>query len=97
MRHPIRAGLKPYLRKYREGIKELGMTVEEFSNSYSVPIIVIPLSMRGLSSRLGICISIQRRAWKAKPVASNLNPRYGKIVLIIAQKNLRVDREPVCA
>jgi hypothetical protein len=47
MRHPIRAGLKPYLRKYREGIKELEMTVEEFSNSYSVPIIVIPLSMRG--------------------------------------------------
>lgn len=44
---PDPSRVKTYLRKYREGIKELGMTAQEFSDSYSVPIIVIPLSMRG--------------------------------------------------
>jgi PPOX class probable F420-dependent enzyme len=39
--------VKTYLRKYREGIKDLGMTVQEFSDSYSVPILVTPKSMRG--------------------------------------------------
>ena len=44
---PDPSRVKTYSRKYREGIKELGMTAQEFSASYSVPIIVIPLSMRG--------------------------------------------------
>lgn len=36
-----------YLRKYRKGIKELGMTVEQFSNDYSVAIRIKPTSLRG--------------------------------------------------
>lgn len=36
-----------YLRKYRKGIKELGMTLEQFSNDYSVAIRVKPTSLRG--------------------------------------------------
>jgi PPOX class probable F420-dependent enzyme len=44
---PDPSRVKTYLRKYREGIKDLGMTVQEFSDSYSVPILVTPKSMRG--------------------------------------------------
>ena len=36
-----------YLRKYRKGIKELGMTLEQFSSDYSVAIRVKPTSLRG--------------------------------------------------
>ncbi len=36
-----------YLRKYRKGIKELGMTPESFSKDYSVAIRVTPSSLRG--------------------------------------------------
>ena len=36
-----------YLRKYRRGIKELGMTLEQFSADYSVAIRVKPTSLRG--------------------------------------------------
>ncbi|MFN8413506.1 MAG: TIGR03667 family PPOX class F420-dependent oxidoreductase [Anaerolineales bacterium] len=36
-----------YLRKYREGIKELGMTLEQFSSEYSVAIRIKPTSLRG--------------------------------------------------
>jgi PPOX class probable F420-dependent enzyme len=36
-----------YLRKYRKGIAELGMTPEEFSRQYSVAIRVKPTSTRG--------------------------------------------------
>ena len=36
-----------YLRKYRKGIKELGMTLEQFSNDYSVAIRIKPTSLRG--------------------------------------------------
>ncbi|MGH7769958.1 MAG: TIGR03667 family PPOX class F420-dependent oxidoreductase [Candidatus Binatia bacterium] len=39
--------VEQYLRKYRPGIKELGMTVVDFSQAYSVPILVSPHSMRG--------------------------------------------------
>jgi PPOX class probable F420-dependent enzyme len=39
--------IKTYLRKYREGIKSLKMTVEEFAQTYSVPILVTPSAMRG--------------------------------------------------
>jgi PPOX class probable F420-dependent enzyme len=41
--------VKTYLRKYREDIKHLGMSVEEFSHSYSVPILVTPQSIRGFA------------------------------------------------
>ena len=36
-----------YLRKYREGIKSLDMTVAEFSATYKVPILVTPKALRG--------------------------------------------------
>jgi hypothetical protein len=36
-----------YLRKYRNGIKELGMTPEQFSSNYSVAIRIKPSSLRG--------------------------------------------------
>jgi PPOX class probable F420-dependent enzyme len=36
-----------YLRKYRKGIKALGMTPESFSNDYSAAIRVKPTSLRG--------------------------------------------------
>jgi PPOX class probable F420-dependent enzyme len=36
-----------YLRKYRKGIKELGMTLEQFGNDYSVAIRIKPTSLRG--------------------------------------------------
>jgi PPOX class probable F420-dependent enzyme len=39
--------IQTYLRKYSKGIKELDMTVEEFRNAYSVPILVTPQAMRG--------------------------------------------------
>jgi PPOX class probable F420-dependent enzyme len=39
--------VRTYLRKYTQGIKDLGMTVAEFTDSYSVPILVTPRAMRG--------------------------------------------------
>jgi len=36
-----------YLRKYRKGIKELGMTLEQFSLDYSIAIRIKPSSLRG--------------------------------------------------
>jgi PPOX class probable F420-dependent enzyme len=39
--------VKTYLGKYRQGIRSLGMTVAEFTDAYSVPILVTPQSMRG--------------------------------------------------
>lgn len=36
-----------YLRKYRKSIKELGMTLEQFSKEYSTAIRVKPTSLRG--------------------------------------------------
>lgn len=44
---PPRNRVQTYLRKYNKGIKELDMTVEEFRNGYSVPILVKPQVMRG--------------------------------------------------
>ena len=41
--HQVRA----YLRKYRAGITELGMTPEQFSREYSVAIRVTPTTLRG--------------------------------------------------
>lgn len=42
---PVR--VENYLKKYRAGIKDLGMTIIDFTESYSVPILVIPHAMRG--------------------------------------------------
>jgi PPOX class probable F420-dependent enzyme len=39
--------LKDYIRKYREGIKEIGMTPESFEADYHVAILVRPTSLRG--------------------------------------------------
>ncbi len=36
-----------YIRKYREGIKEIGLTPEKMRESYSVAILVTPTSLRG--------------------------------------------------
>ena len=36
-----------YFKKYRQGIKELGMTPEKFSSEYPVAIRVTPTSLRG--------------------------------------------------
>jgi PPOX class probable F420-dependent enzyme len=41
--HQVRA----YLRKYRAGIEELGMTPQQFSREYSVAIRVTPTTLRG--------------------------------------------------
>jgi PPOX class probable F420-dependent enzyme len=41
--HKVRA----YLRKYRAGIAELGMTPEQFSREYSVAVRVTPATLRG--------------------------------------------------
>jgi PPOX class probable F420-dependent enzyme len=39
--------VKTYIRKYTQGIKDLDMTVEEFRESYNVPVLVTPQNMRG--------------------------------------------------
>jgi len=39
--------IKTYLRKYREGIRSLNMTIEEFAQTYSVPILITPRAIRG--------------------------------------------------
>ena len=44
---PDETRVKSYLRKYRDGIKSLDMTVADFTESYSVPILVTPQHMRG--------------------------------------------------
>jgi PPOX class probable F420-dependent enzyme len=46
---PDLSRVKTYLRKYREDIKGLGMSIEEFSHSYSVPILVTLQSIRGFA------------------------------------------------
>ena len=44
---PDESRVKSYLRKYRDGIKSLDMTVPDFRESYSVPILVTPQHIRG--------------------------------------------------
>ena len=39
--------VKTYLSKYRASIKDLGMTINEFTDAYAVPILVTPQAMRG--------------------------------------------------
>jgi hypothetical protein len=40
--------LKAYLRKYRQGIKDIGMTAASFQADYSLAILVTPLTLRGM-------------------------------------------------
>ncbi len=40
--------LKAYLRKYRQGIKDIGRTTASFQADYSVAILVTPLTLRGM-------------------------------------------------
>ncbi len=46
-RPPSVARVKTYLRKYKQGIKDIGMTVPQFTAGFSVPIVVSPKTMRG--------------------------------------------------
>jgi PPOX class probable F420-dependent enzyme len=39
--------VKDYLKKYGKGIKSLDMTVAEFTEAYTVPILVTPQAIRG--------------------------------------------------
>ncbi len=40
--------MRAYLRKYRQGIQDIGMTVASFHAEYSVAILVTPLALRGM-------------------------------------------------
>jgi PPOX class probable F420-dependent enzyme len=44
---PPPARLKSYLRKYKQGISDIGMTVARFVADFSVAIVVTPRAMRG--------------------------------------------------
>jgi PPOX class probable F420-dependent enzyme len=45
---PVPPGrIKAYLRKYREGIKSIGMTPESLQEAYRVAILVAPRTVRG--------------------------------------------------
>ena len=44
---PASNRVKTYLRKYSKGIKDLDMTVAEFRDAYTVPILVTPQALRG--------------------------------------------------
>jgi PPOX class probable F420-dependent enzyme len=46
-RPPSPARVKTYLRKYRQGIKDIGMTVPQLIATFAVPILVTPKAMRG--------------------------------------------------
>ena len=40
--------LKAYLRKYRQGIQDIGMTPASLQADYSLAILVTPLTLRGM-------------------------------------------------
>jgi PPOX class probable F420-dependent enzyme len=44
---PDSARVRRYLRRYRDLIKGLGMTAEQFQQRYSVPVLVTPNRLRG--------------------------------------------------
>ncbi|MGA2111701.1 MAG: TIGR03667 family PPOX class F420-dependent oxidoreductase [Anaerolineales bacterium] len=46
-RWPSRARLAEYFRKYRRGLKELGISEEAFRKDYCVPIEIRPTTLRG--------------------------------------------------
>lgn len=43
---PAASRIKAYLSKYQAGIKDLGMTVADFTQAFVVPILVTPQAMR---------------------------------------------------
>ncbi len=48
LKGPPSAGrVKTYLRKYRQGIRDIGMTVPRFTAAFVTPIVVRPKAMRG--------------------------------------------------
>jgi PPOX class probable F420-dependent enzyme len=47
LQHQPRVRVAAYLKKYRRGIGELGMTANGFKNSYEVPIQIIPRTLHG--------------------------------------------------
>lgn len=44
---PPAARVKAYLRKYRKGVKDIGMTVPQFTAAFAVPILVSLRAIRG--------------------------------------------------
>ncbi|HEX4841685.1 MAG TPA: TIGR03667 family PPOX class F420-dependent oxidoreductase [bacterium] len=44
---PSATRIQAYRRKYKEGIKDLGMTASQFRESFAIPILVTPTAMRG--------------------------------------------------
>jgi PPOX class probable F420-dependent enzyme len=44
---PAATRVQAYLRKYRQGLKDLGMSPERFRADYSVPILFTPQRLRG--------------------------------------------------
>lgn len=44
---PPATRVKAYLGKYKQGIKDIGMTVPQFSAAFAVPILFSPRAMRG--------------------------------------------------
>jgi len=36
------------MRKYKEGIKDIGLTAPQLRESFAIPILVTPTAMRGL-------------------------------------------------
>jgi hypothetical protein len=46
-RRPSPARVSIYLRKYRQGLKDIGMTVPQFTANFAVAILVTPKSLRG--------------------------------------------------
>ena len=39
--------IQAYRRKYKEGIRDIGMTTEQFRESFAIPILMTPKAMRG--------------------------------------------------
>lgn len=44
---PPATRVQAYLRKYKAGIRDIGMTVPQFIGSFTMPILVTPKSLRG--------------------------------------------------
>jgi PPOX class probable F420-dependent enzyme len=44
---PPAARVEAYLRKYRQGIRDIGMTVPQFTTAFVAPILIRPTAMRG--------------------------------------------------
>ena len=44
---PPATRIQAYLRKYKEGIKDIGMTAPQFRESFAIPVLVTLTAMRG--------------------------------------------------